>query len=192
MALSRRTILAGAAVGSAAAALGALPFLFRGRPEWMTPEQARHRGVALRTFDSDQAAALARLGEVLLPGADEAGFVHFIDHHLSGRPEDCLLILRYMDVPPPYSDFYRASLAALNAHARAAHSRAFAELDAEAAQALVGTFAREQPPGWQGPPSPLFYFVARSDAVDVVYGTMAGFQRLGIPYMAHLEPERPW
>jgi hypothetical protein len=32
----------------------------------------------------------------------------------------------------------------------------------------------------------------RSDAVDVVYGTPAGFEALGVPYMEHIMPPRRW
>jgi hypothetical protein len=46
--------------------------------------------------------------------------------------------------------------------------------------------------GWQGPPGPFVYVVLRSDAVDVVYATMDGYAGLGIPYMAHIEPEKRW
>jgi len=46
--------------------------------------------------------------------------------------------------------------------------------------------------GWQGPPGPFIYFVTRSDAVDVVYGTVEGYESLGIPYMAHIAPEKRW
>src|SRR3989475_7787670 len=46
--------------------------------------------------------------------------------------------------------------------------------------------------GWQGPPGPFIYFVTRSDAVDVVYGTVEGYESLGIPYMPHIAPEKRW
>ena len=46
--------------------------------------------------------------------------------------------------------------------------------------------------GWQGPPGPFVYLVLRSDAVDVVYGTMDGYAALGIPYMPHIAPEKRW
>ena len=183
---SRRSVLAGAA------GLGLLPFLVNGCTQEMTPAEARHRGVPLRTLQQGEAAILARLGEVLLPGADEAGMVHFVDHHLSVPAEQSLLMIRYMDVPPPFADFYRAGLAALDGHARAAHGQGFAELPADRAQQVVGAMGRQQPEGWLGPPSQLLYFVTRSDAVDVVYGTPKGFERLGLPYMPHIEPERFW
>jgi hypothetical protein len=34
--------------------------------------------------------------------------------------------------------------------------------------------------------------VLRADAVDVVYGTMEGYEALGIPYMAHIAPDKRW
>jgi hypothetical protein len=46
--------------------------------------------------------------------------------------------------------------------------------------------------GWQGPGGPFVYLVLRSDAVDVVYGTMEGYASLGIPYMPHIAPTKRW
>jgi hypothetical protein len=48
------------------------------------------------------------------------------------------------------------------------------------------------PAGWRGPSAPLFYFALRSDAVDVVYGTIEGFRKLNVPYMPHIVPPRRW
>jgi len=45
---------------------------------------------------------------------------------------------------------------------------------------------------WQGPPAGQVYFVLRSDAVDVVYGTMEGYESLGVPYLPHIAPDRRW
>jgi hypothetical protein len=36
------------------------------------------------------------------------------------------------------------------------------------------------------------YFLLRTDAVDVVYGTMEGYAQLGVPYMPHIAPARSW
>jgi len=36
------------------------------------------------------------------------------------------------------------------------------------------------------------YLVLRSDAVDVVYGTMDGYAALGIPYRPHIAPSKRW
>jgi hypothetical protein len=46
--------------------------------------------------------------------------------------------------------------------------------------------------GWSGRPAALVYAVLRADAVDVVYGTMEGYEALGIPYMPHIPPEKRW
>jgi hypothetical protein len=46
--------------------------------------------------------------------------------------------------------------------------------------------------GWQGPRAPFVYFLLRTDAVDVVYGTMDGYAKLGVPYMPHIAPTRSW
>ena len=46
--------------------------------------------------------------------------------------------------------------------------------------------------GWQGPPGAFVYTVFRSDAVDVVYGTMDGYAQLGVPYMPHIPPVVRW
>ena len=38
--------------------------------------------------------------------------------------------------------------------------------------------------GWTGPSGGFVYTILRTDAVDVVYGTMEGYAALGIPYQA--------
>lgn len=139
-----------------------------------------------------EVTTLSALGETLLPGARAAGIAAFVNAQLAAEPAQSLLMLRYLDVPPPWDSFYRAGLAALDALAAARHARPFAALTSEQASALVGEIARGQPEPWAGPPAPLFYFAVRADSVDVVYGTQAGFARLGLPYEEHLAPETPW
>ncbi len=187
---SRRTLLAATLGG--AAGLGLLPFLLGGCTELMTPEEAKARKVPLRTLSEAEALALERFGDVLLPGAKTAGIAHFVDHHLGVPAEESLLMLRYLDVPPPYAGFYKAGLAALNEHAKGRFGKAFAGVDDGRATAIVADIIKSQPSDWNGPPAPFFTFLVRSDAVDVVYGTRAGLARLGLPVMAHLEPEREW
>ncbi len=184
---SRRRMLAGSA-----ATLGLLPFLVGGCREWLTPGEARRRAIALTTLTEGEARLLEAFGEVLLPGATAAGIAHFVDHHLGVPAADSLLTIRYLDVPPPWADVYRAGLAALARLAEARHGSAFESLRAAQADSLVGEIIKAQPDGWQGPPAPMFTFVVRSDAVDVVYGTREGMARLGLPVMAHLDPEREW
>jgi hypothetical protein len=158
----------------------------------MTPAQARAAEVPFRTLEPATVAVLDALGETLLPGSSAAGLAHYIDHQLSGAPADSMLMIKYLGVPAPFNEFYQAGLRASDAVARAAHGKAFPSLSKEQAGGLVGKMSAGQVEGWQGPPAGLFYFVLRSDAIDVVYGTQAGFEQLGVPYMAHIEPPSRW
>jgi Gluconate 2-dehydrogenase subunit 3 len=169
-----------------------LTFTLAGCSRKMTPAQARASDVPLRTLDTGTHAVLDALGEVLLPGSSAAGLAHYIDHQLSGPAADSLLMIKYLGVPAPFADFYRLGLHAADALARAVHGKAFAEISKEQAIGLVAKMAGGPIEGWQGPPAGLFYFVLRSDAVDVVYGTKAGYEQLGVPYMAHIEPPSRW
>lgn len=188
MKTGRRALLAGAG----AAGLGLILWRGGGAEEWLSPREARARGHAPGTLAPAEIETLEAFAEVLLPGAREAGVAAFVDHHLTVPAAESLLMIRYLDVPPPYADFYRAGLAALDAYARAAAGAPFHRLAAPRAAELVGAIAQQPPPGWRGPPSPLVYFTVRADAVDVVYGTEAGFARLGVPYQPHIPPPTPW
>jgi hypothetical protein len=159
---------------------------------WLTPRAARAEGAPVNVLDSLEVQTLEAFGETLLPGAREAGIAQYVDHHLSVEPSMSFLMLRYLDVPPPYAPFYKLGLANLNLAAHAAAGKPYAELGAEAQTDLVTRLSRENPPDWQGPPAPLFYFALRSDAVDVVYGTVEGFAKLGVPYMPHILPPTKW
>ena len=172
--------------------LGLLAFSMGGIDLLLTPQQARAKAVPFRVLTPSEAATLEALGEILLPGARDAGIAYFVDHQLAAEAADCLLLIRYLDVPPPYIDVYRPALAALDAASQAVYEKGFTALADKDAIKLVRTMSETNPEGWQGPPAPLFYFAARSDAVDVVYGTEEGFERLGIPYMAHIRPTAKW
>ncbi|NNM00952.1 MAG: gluconate 2-dehydrogenase subunit 3 family protein, partial [Gammaproteobacteria bacterium] len=137
-------------------------------------------------------ATLDRLGDTLLPGARDRGFTHFIDSQAGGPAADFLGLLRYMDWPPPYAAFYVDGAAALEALSQDRHAAPFHALDDGDATALVASISAAQPANWSGPPAPLFYFVTRSDAVDVCYGTMDGFAALNVPYVAHIPPPERW
>jgi hypothetical protein len=182
---SRRSFLRGAG-------LGLLTFSLASTEVLLTPRQARARGADFRVLAEDEVAILDALGEVLVPGAAEAGIAHFVDQQLSTQPNDCLLMARYMNVEPPYIDFYRAGFQAIDELSARLLDKPFNELDEAAAVDLVGSFANSNPEGWQAPPAPLVYFLIRSDAVDVVYGTVEGFAKMNIPYMPHILPPRNW
>lgn len=185
---TRRSLLKTAALGGGTAGLGLIAWQIGGRTEWLSPSQAKERGVPLRTLTESEAATLEAFGEVLLPGSSAAGIAQFVDHHISVPPPESLLTVRYLDVPPPYDGFYKGGLAALDALA----GESFVGLAPARAVELVTTISRTVPPGWRGPPAPMFYFAVRSDAVDVVYGTSEGIASLGVPTMEHLLPETKW
>ncbi|MGJ7512012.1 gluconate 2-dehydrogenase subunit 3 family protein [Variovorax sp. GT1P44] len=175
------------------AGLGLVAMHVGGTLAWLSPADAHAAGASSKVLSASEVTTLEAFGEVLLPGAREAGISQFVDHHLGVDAADSLLMLRYMDWPAPYAGFYKAGLAALNALSLAQHRRPFAALGAAEAEALVrGLGAPNPPSGWTGIPASLFYFVVRSDAVDVVYGTMKGFERLNMPYMPHIPPVKPW
>ena len=174
------------------AALGALAFTVSGVETLLTPRQAQAQGVPLRTLRPEEAETLEALGETLVPGARQAGIVHFVDQQLSVPPEEALLEARILNVGPPYVNFYRAALASVDRASAAVSGKRFAALDAPGQQDFVDRMRQNKIDGWQGPAGSFVYLVTRSDAVDVVYGTVDGYARLEIPYMAHIEPKTRW
>ena len=184
-AIERRAFVKGAG-------LGALAFTIGGADVLLTPAEAYAQGVPLRTLKPDEAATIEAIGEALVPGARKQGVANFIDHQLSVPAEEALLEARILNVKPPYANFYRAAIGAINGASTAKHGKPFAELDAATQHAFVDQMRQNKIDGWKGPPGGFVYFLLRSDAVDVVYGTMAGYKALDIPYMAHIEPKRSW
>jgi hypothetical protein len=174
------------------AALGALAYTIGGTEVLLSPREARAQDVPLKVLTADERAALESLGDTLLPGAKDAGLAHYVDQQLSVPAGEALLVARALGVMPPYANFYRAGLAGLDAASHKAHGAKFAALTQEKRDAFVEQLRQKVPEGWSGPPSPFFYFVSRADAVDVYYGTVEGFERLGIPYMPHIAPLKRW
>jgi hypothetical protein len=147
---------------------------------------------AFRALEAKHVAVLEILGETLVPGSSAGGLARYIDQQLSGPLTDSKLFIKYLRVEAPFASFYREGLQALDALAVARHGKSFATLQTDLAQTFVGELASGESQGWSGPPADLFLFVIRSDAVDVVYGTPAGFAKLDIPYMAHIMPQGGW
>lgn len=171
---------------------GCLLYVVGGAGLWLTPAEARARGASYRRLDPEQVRTLEALGDILAPGAAAAGIAHFVDSQLAVPPNDCLLIARSFNIEPPYEPFYAGALAALDQLSVRRRQRRFSELGEAEAVGLVQELIERDPDGWTGPPAPLAYVVIRSDAVDVVYGTVDGFRRLKVPYMPHLLPPRAW
>jgi hypothetical protein len=183
--MKRRDFMRGATIGTLAFTVGGAQLL-------LTPREARAQGVPFRLLKANEAEALGALGETLVPGARSAGIAHFIDQQLSVTPEEALLEARILNVKPPYVNFYRAAIGAIDKASQARHGRRFAQLNTLEQREFVDLMRQNKLDGWQGPAGPFIYLVTRSDAVDVVYGTMEGYEALGIPYMPHIAPEKRW
>ena len=172
--LGRRSLLAR---GSAAGL-----FVVAGQWLWLTPGQAETQGFEPQVLSPEQCRALSMLGDALVPGAAEAGIAAYIDLQLQAGDES-LLIGKYLGVDTSaQTGFYRA--AADNVTALTDESTSL--------QTFIADMAADSLSDWVGPPASYVLFVVRADALDVVYGTPEGFDALGIPYMAHIKPEKPW
>jgi hypothetical protein len=184
-AMERRVFLKGAG-------LGVFAFTVGGASVLMTPGEARAKGVPFRLLNAKEAETIEALGETLVPGAREAGVAHFIDQQVSVPPGEALLEARQLNVRPPFVNFYRAAVGAVDKASEARNGRRFAALSTGDQHDFVDLMRQNKIDGWQGPAGGFVYFILRSDAVDVVYGTMEGYESLGVPYMPHIAPDRRW
>ena len=136
--IERRALMKGAA-------LSALAFTVGGAQVLLSPREARAQNIPFRTLTPEQAETLEALGETLVPGAQAAGIAHFVDQQLSVPPEEALLEARILNVRPPYANFYRAALGAID---RASHAtndnRGFCPAQRERAPRLRRPDAPEQ------------------------------------------------
>src|SRR5262249_53188057 len=159
----------------------------------LTPRQARAQGVPFRTLNAEQVETLEALGETLVPGARQAGISHFVGQQLAIPAGETLLEGAVLHVPPPFVNFYRAALGAVDRASQAQRNgRRFAELNESERRDFVDAMRQNKITDWQGPAGGFVYLVLRNDAIDVVYGTMEGYAALGIPYMPHIAPTRRW
>lgn len=185
MALSRRHFVE---AGSA----GLLTFMVAGCKRQLTPAQAKIQRAELGALVLSEARIADALADQLVPGASDAGVAYFLDHQLAAPADQQLLMIKYLGVPRPWRGFYREGLRNVNVAANTLYGKSYVDLDQPQAAALAGMLAAGTIEDWDGPPQGLFYFVLRSDAIDVVYGTEAGFSRLGLTYEAHVSPPSEW
>ena len=174
------------------AALGALAVSIAGTEVIMTAGEARARGVPFRLLDAHQGETLEALGETLVPQARESGIAHFIDQQLSVPPHEALLQARIFNFRPPFAEFYRNAITTIDGASAKMFGKDFAQASATDQREFVNLMRQNKIEGWTGKPGALVYAVLRADAVDVVYGTMEGYEALGIPYMPHIPPEKRW
>ena len=107
--------------------LGVLTFLFAGCDGEMTPEAAHEAGVPLTLLNAAEAKTLQALTEILLPGSAAAGLVEYVDHQLAAPVSEQMLMIKYLGVNPPFSGFYQAGLAALEAVVTVEYDASFSE-----------------------------------------------------------------
>ena len=187
MTLTRRTFVDRAIKSS----MLCLTFKLGGATLLLTPGEARAQGIPLKVLSAEQARDLNILAEAIVPGSRDLGVVNFIDHQLNADPNESMLIAKFFGVDPPYVNFYAKGLEVAAGMAQKATGKSIEALDA----AEMGQLAKSMfPPGTvvDGFPIFLFFMCLRSDAVDVVYGTPAGFEKLNIPYMQHIMPPEGW
>ena len=106
--------------------------------------------------------------------------------------QESLLQARILNFRPPFLEFYRAAIVSADGASRQMFGKDFVGIAAGDQHELVGLMRQNKLEGWTGKPGALVYAVLRADAVDVVYGTMEGYEALGIPYMPHIPPEKRW
>lgn len=135
-------------------------------------------------------ASLHAYADTLVPGAGGAGITRFVSAMLAS--DDPMLFYKYLDVPLPPASFYAAGLAALDELSIRQKKRPYAGLSRGDMKAVAGAVLDPELEGWTGPPPFLFYLTVKNDAIDVVYGTEAAYDRLNIPYMAHILPPTTW
>jgi hypothetical protein len=184
--IARRSFIKGASIG-------ALAFTIGGAEVMLTARQARAQGVPFAVLTADEAQTLETIGDVLAIGARQAGIAHFVDQQLTVPAGYALFSLRVTEFRPPYVNFYRDALAALESSAKSVHSRKFADFTEAEKLEFVELLSRQEIESWDAEASQaLVYSVLRNDAVDVVYGTVEGFARIGVPYLPHILPPRKW
>src|SRR3981081_645133 len=143
--IERRAFMKGAGSGVLAFTVGGVEIL-------LTPGAARAQGVPFRTLTAGQAATLEALGETIVPTARQAGIAHFVDQQLSIPAEEALLEARILNVRPPYANFYRAALGAVDrASAARSQGRRFAQLSATEQRDFIDAMRQKRIEAWQGP-----------------------------------------
>src|SRR5256712_8190049 len=136
------------------ATLGALAFTVGGAQILLTAREARAQGVPFRLIKANEAETLEALGETLVPGARAAGIAHFIDQQLSVPPEEALLEARILNVKPPYVNFYRDAIGAIDKASQARQGRRLAQLNTPSQPEVVDLMRPNKIDGWPGPAWP--------------------------------------
>src|ERR1700741_5005171 len=131
--IERRDFLKGTATGVFAFTIGGVEVLLSAR-------EAHAQNVPFRLLKANEAETIEALGETLVPGARAAGIAHFIDQQLSVPPGEALLEARVLNVRPPYTNFYRAAIGAVDKASQTLNrGRRFAQLNPSEQHDFVDT-----------------------------------------------------
>ena len=118
-----------------------------GSTRLLSPADAYAEGLAYSVLNDEEVKNINAICSILVPGAEEAGVAHFIDHQLKADPNDSLLVLKYFGFPPPYVDFYRPVIAAIAELSRKMFNLELSGLDENQGRKLVESFRGENPEG---------------------------------------------
>jgi len=149
--------------------------------------------INLKMLTADEATVYDAWCDQLAPGAAQAGASRYLDAQLAATREQAFLFLRVL-ANPPFEDFYRQGIAGIEQESRARYGddASYASLGVAQRREIIDAAAADSTVAWKSPPPSFFFFVSRGDAVDVAYGTEAGFRSLHVPYLAHIRPPVPW
>jgi hypothetical protein len=145
---------------------------------------------AASALDMPARKILEAVAEAFVPGSVKAGVADFVAAMLDSPTPN--LFYGYLGFPQPPREFYAASLNAVAAFVKARTGKAVGALSVEDLQKVLVTLLAPEVKGWNGPPPILVYLTLRNDAIDVMYSDEAAYDKLGLPYMAHIAPPRPW
>ncbi len=170
----------------------AMTYMVGGKVLLLTPAAARAAQMPMKILSALEVTTLETLCEAIVPGSRSAGIAAFVDYQLSERPQDALLMGRYLGLEPPFAPFYQQGLAAAHQAALKQFDRPWSQLTESQSKGLVDQMFSDAIPNWPAAPASFLFFVWRADACDVVYGTQSGSEAIGMPYMAHIAPSDKW
>jgi hypothetical protein len=172
---------------SGAIALGFLGFL---GPAGLACSRGKPSG-DLQVLSEEQAATYDAWCDVLAVGASGAGVARYLDQYLAAPFPETFLFLRLLE-NAPLDAFYVNGIAGIEDESKARFGKRFLALTDGQRRSVVDAAATSSTVAWTDPAPSFFYFISRADAVDVVYGTERGFLELGVPYLPHIRPPKPW
>ena len=170
----------------------AMTYMVGGKVLLLTPAAARAAQMPMKILSALEVTTLETLCEAIVPGSRSAGIAAFVDYQLAERPQEALLMGRYLGLEPPFAPFYQQGLAAAHQAALKQFDRPWSQLTESQSKGLVDQMFSDAIPDWSAAPASFLFFVWRADACDVVYGTQSGSEAIGMPYMAHIAPSDKW